>query len=60
MAVDGMARELLEHDRRPGGAVDAEVDHGAGAREHVPERAVIDLERHRILAASVDNAGNEP
>ena len=60
VAVDGVARELLEDDRSRGVVVDREVDHGAGAREHVPERAVVDLERDRLLAAAVEHAGNEP
>jgi hypothetical protein len=60
MAIDRMARELLEHDRGGRVAVDAEIDDGARAGEHVPERAVVDREGNGILAPAVDDAGHEP
>ena len=58
LAGDRMADELLDHDRRGCGAVDAQLEHRAGVGERVAQHARVDLERDRVLAAAVDDAGD--
>ena len=53
-----MTGELLDHDRRRAGVADAQVEHRAGVREHLAQHARVDLERDRVLAAAVHDAGH--
>ena len=57
---DRMALELLDARPASAGAVDREVDQGAGVRERLAQRPRVDLEGDRVLAAAVDDAGHLP
>jgi len=59
LAVHRMAAACPEEDRGLG-AVEVEVDDLPGVREHATERQHLDLQRHGILAAAVDDAGIWP
>ena len=58
LAADRVALELLEDDRRGRAAVELEIEHRAGVGERVAQLAGVDLERDRLLAAAVDDAGH--
>ncbi len=58
VAADRMADELLEHDGRGRGTVDAQVEQRAGVRERIAKLPRVDRERDRILATAVDDAGD--
>ena len=55
VAADRMAGELLEHDRCRAGSVDAQVEHGPGVGECLPQHAGVDLERDRVIPTAVDD-----
>ena len=58
LAAHGVALGLLEHDRRRFLAVDAEVEHGARAREREAQLARVGVEADRLAAAAVEHAGH--
>ena len=58
LAVDRVARQLLDHDGRRSGAIDAEVKHRACVGEGEPQLTAVDLKRRGGLTAAVDDTGN--
>ena len=59
LAAHRVVLDVLDDHRGRRGAVDREVEHGAGVRERGAQRERIDRERQRLVAAAVDDAGHE-
>ena len=59
LAADRMTLDVLDQDVAGGATVDGDLDHLCSVRERVTEHARIDREVLRVLAAAVDDAGDE-
>ena len=56
--ADRVMHELLDHDGRGLGLVEAQLEHGARVRERVAEHQRADLECDRVFVAAVDDPGH--
>ena len=59
LAAHRVALLILDHRRDRVRALDLDVDQGAAVDEHVAQVALADLERARLRAGAVDDAGDE-
>ena len=59
VVADGVALLLLEHHRNRRRALDLDVEQRAAVDQDVAHRARLGLERTRLVAAAVDDAGHQ-
>ena len=60
VAANRVALLLLDHDRNRARPLDLDVDQGTAVDEDVADRASLGLKGAGIVAAAVDDAGDEP